>query len=314
MSDDPIIDGVGLNLTDMAPGRVDHLAKMLNDYRAIGCSHVELTARRLDLVTGGRLNIARTDHLAGIVAEAGLIPVLHANHAINLMHPTDADLHEAVAAASIDACARLGAGSMVLHSGVLPRDLHNQEGRLRRAGERDRLRRLGDLAGKAGVRLAVENLIGQPGGSQVAYGADPAALAAQLDEVAHPWVGACLDFGHAWLSAHALGFDYVSALEQLSPFVWHLHLHDNFGRTGRTDDPGDDAALGLGDMHAPMFTGSIPWITLLPRMRFRPRTYGGIELNGRYWPEAAKVVATAHAIAAHLNHGAALTNPYQEDF
>ncbi|AMY70974.1 sugar phosphate isomerase/epimerase family protein [Frigidibacter mobilis] len=312
MTDEPIIEGVGLNLTDMSPGRTDLLPEILARYRAIGCSHVELTARRLDFVVAGRLNVARAEAVGEIVAEAGLVPVLHANHAINLMDPDAEDLHEAAAAASIAACARLGAGSMVLHSGVLPADLHAAEGPARRAAERDRLRRLGDLAGQAGVRLAVENLIGKPGAPRVAYGADPVALAEQLAEVAHPWVGACLDFGHGWLSAHALGFDYMAAIEALSPFVWHLHLHDNFGRSGHSPDPGDEVTLGIGDMHAPMFMGSIPWAGLLPRMRFRPRTFGGIELNGRYRAEAATVVATAHAIAAHLNHGTPLQNPYKD--
>lgn len=314
MTTEPIIDGVGLNLTDMTPGRLDQLPGILSHYRAIGCSHVEVTARRLDLVVAGRLNLPRTDGVAAMVAEAGLTPVLHANHAINLMHPTDGVMHAAAAEASIAACARLGARSMVLHSGVLPADLHTAEGPARRTAERDALRRLGDIAGRAGVRLAVENLIAHPASGRVAYGADPAALAEQLDAVAHPWVGACLDFGHGWLSAHILNFDYIEAIVALSPFAWHLHLHDNFGRAGQGADPGDDVALGVGDLHAPMFAGSIPWADLLPRMQFRPRTFGGIELNGRYCTEAATVVTTAHAIADHLNHGAALANPYKDAF
>lgn len=314
MTPDLIIAGVGLNLTGMPPGRLDLLPEILRHYRAIGCTHVEVTARRLDLVVHGRLNVARTEAVAALVAEAGLIPVLHANHGINLMHPIEADLHEAAAAASIAACVRLGAASMVLHPGALPRALHMAEGDARRTAERDRLQRLGDLAGKAGVRLAMENLISGPEDPWVAYSADPVALAAQLEAVAHDWVGACMDFGHGWLSAHAMGFDYLAALEALSPFVWHLHLHDNFGRRGSLGDPGDDVTLGLGDMHAPMFTGSIPWTDLLPRMRFRLRTFGGIELNDRYQSEAATVVATAHAIAAHLNHGAALADPYEKAF
>ncbi len=107
MTDEPIIEGVGLNLTDMSPGRTDLLPEILARYRAIGCSHVELTARRLDFVVAGRLNVARAEAVGEIVAEAGLVPVLHANHAINLMDPDAEDLHEAAAAASIAACARL---------------------------------------------------------------------------------------------------------------------------------------------------------------------------------------------------------------
>lgn len=311
---DPIIEGVGLNLTAMPDGRLDLLPEVLARWKALGCTHVELTARRLDLVVGGRLNARRCAAVAAIVAESGLRCVLHANHAINLMDPVEADLHDAAAAASIAACRILGAHSMVLHSGKVPAALFREDSPARLAAERERLRRLGDLAGQAGVRIAVENMIARPEPAPFAYGASPAALAEQLDATAHPWVGACLDFGHAWLSATRLGFDYIAEIEALSPFVWHLHLHDNCGRPGQPQggDEGDAVTLGFGDMHCPMFMGTIPWHALLPRMRFRPRTFGGIELNGRYSAEAGTVVATAHAIAAHLNEGRPLANPYAE--
>jgi sugar phosphate isomerase/epimerase len=312
---DPVIDGIGLNTTSLPDGRLDLLPAMLARWKAIGCTHVELTARRLDVVVGGRLVATRCDAVAAMVAEAGLKPVLHANHAINLMDMAEADFHETCAAASIAACARLGAHSMVLHSGKVPAAAFAEDGPRLLAAERERLRRLGDLAGRHGVRLAVENMIApMPAAAATAYGGSPAALAAQLDAVAHEWVGACLDFGHAFLSAGRLGFDYLAEIEALSPFVWHLHMHDNCGRSGQSNsgDAGDEASLGLGDMHAPMFMGRIPWADLLPRMRFRPRTFGGIELNGRYNAEVATVVATAHAIAAHLNTGAPLADPFAE--
>lgn len=309
-----VIDGIGLNTTSLPDGRLDLLPAMLARWRAVGCTHVELTARRLDLVVGGRLVAARCDAVGAMVAEAGLKPVLHANHAINLMD-READFHEACAKASIRACARLGGHSMVLHSGKVSAAAFAEDAPRLLAAERERLTRLGDLAGRHGVRLAVENMIApMPEAGATAYGARPTALAEQLDAVAHEWVGACLDFGHAFLSARRLGFDYLAEIEALSPFVWHLHLHDNCGRSGRSNsgDAGDDATLGFGDMHAPMFLGRIPWGELLPRVRFRPRTFGGIELNGRYNAEAATVVATAHAIAAHLNTGAPLADPYAE--
>ena len=311
----PVIDGIGLNTTSLPDGRLDLLPAMLARWRAVGCSHVELTARRLDLVVGGRLFAARCDAVAAMVAEAGLRPVLHANHAINLMDPAEADFHEACALASIAACARLGGHAMVLHSGKVSADAFAADGPSLLAAERERLRRLGDVAGRAGVRLAVENMIApMPGTGATAYGARPVALAEQLDAVGHEWVGACLDFGHAFLSAGRLGFDYVAEVAALSPYVWHLHLHDNCGRSGRSNsgDPGDEATLGFGDMHAPMFMGRIPWLDLLPRLRLRPGTFGGIELAGRYNAEAATVVATAHAMAAHLNTGAPLADPYAE--
>ena len=97
--------------------------------------------------------------------------------------------------------------------------------------------------------------------------------------------------------------------------MWHLHLHDNFGRPpGDTGlgDPGDQVAMGQGDLHLPMFWGSIPWAELLPQMQFRAGTFGMIELNGRYNAYAEGVLAAANAIAAHID-GAPLVNPWEED-
>jgi sugar phosphate isomerase/epimerase len=299
-----MINGIGLNLTSLPDGRMDLLPAMLRTWADLGCSHVEVTARRLDLVVAGQLDHARTEAVAKAVADAGLKPVLHANHAINLMDLTYPDTHWDVAVASVEACAILGAQSMVLHSGHLPNGAFADHGAAAMAAEREAFRRLGDLAGAAGVRLAVENLIPQQ--DRHAYGANPRALAEQIASTDHPAVGVCLAFGHAWLAATLLGFDYIPALAQLSPFVWHLHLHDNCGRPDKAGDAGDAASLGFGDMHAPIFDGTIPWEDLLPRLTLRPGTFGGIELNGRYNARAGEIVAAAKGFAAYFNSGAAL--------
>ena len=311
------IDGVGLNLTAMKDGYIASLDGIFRRYAAFGCSHVELTARRLDVVLNGRLNVGRTEAVAEILAGHSLKPTLHAPHAINLMDTPRLDRHVAAAEASIAFCKRVGAHSMVIHHGRVPRVdwVDNKAALLMQ--ERDALRRLGDIAADAGVRIAVENIIAQPGKTGFPYGADPRALTDQLAAVDHPAVGGCLDFGHAWLSATTWGFDYIEALETFSEMVWHLHLHDNCGRPDDTrfGDAGDRVALGFGDMHAPMFWGTIPWADLLPRMRFRPGTFGGIELHGRYNHEAETVVRTAWAFADFLNgrsDAAALCDPYEQ--
>ena len=299
-----IIDGIGLNLSSLPAGRIDLVPGLLHRWAEAGCSHVELTARTLDLIVAGRPDRTRLDAVGQMVADAGLRPVLHANHAINLMDERDPAMHWRVATASVQACAHLGCPSMVIHSGHLPLAVFAAEGPARLAAERDAWRRLGDLAGPAGVRLAVENLIASR--TRHCYGADPLALAEQIAAVDHPAVGVCLDFGHAWLSATTLGFDYVPALAALSPLVWHLHLHDNCGRPGDPGDAGDAASLGIGDMHAPIFDGTIPWETLLPALHLRPGCFGGIELNGRYNTRAAEIVTAAMGIAAYYNEGRAL--------
>ena len=153
------------------------------------------------------------------------------------------------------------------------------------------------------MRLAIENMVAQPVGRVVAYGADPRSLADQLQRTNHPHVGGCLDFGHAFLSAPVLGFNYLKAIEAFSEQVWHLHLHDNFGIPDqRTQaDAGNRLALGIGDLHMPMGWGDIPWADVLPRMRFRPDTYAMIELSGRFRSVENRVAAIAKSFAAYWN-------------
>lgn len=311
-----IIQGCGLNLTSVAPGDLDGADRLMARWAEIGCSHVEISARRLDIILGGELNMPAVRRVARMIETHGMAPVLHAPHGINLMDRPRRDMHLAAAKASVEFCRLTGCASMVLHSG----HVQAQEWAVQRADllaeERDLFRGLGDLAEAADVNLAVENLIASPANAgRVVYGADPAALAAQLAETNHPRVGACLDFGHGWLSAATLGFDYIPAIAALSPHVWHLHLHDNFGRPGGGSgigDPGDEVVLGQGDMHAPMFWGTIPWTELLPQMQFRPDTFGMIELHGRYNAYADGVLQAARNIAAHLD-GAPLVNPWEAD-
>lgn len=309
------IVGCGLNLTSVAPGDLDGADRLMARWAEIGCTHVEISARRLDIICGGRLNMPAVRRVARMIEWHGMTPVLHAPHAINLMDRARREMHVAVAEASIEFCRITGCKSMVVHSGKV----QAQEWVVRReallAEEQDLLRKLGDLADDADVNLAVENMIASPANADICpYGANPQALAAQLAAVDHPRVGACLDFGHAHLSAATLGFDFIEACAALSPHVWHLHLHDNFGRPGGGTgfaDSGDEVAMGQGDMHAPMFWGSIPWAGLLPRMQFRKGTFGMIELDGRYNAHAEGVLQAANAIAAHLD-GAPLVNPWEE--
>ncbi|MDR2519710.1 MAG: sugar phosphate isomerase/epimerase [Eubacteriaceae bacterium] len=100
----------------------------------------------------------------------------------------------------------------------------------------DRLMRLGDMADKTGVRLAVENLD------------DNALLERILAQAGHANVGLCYDSGHAHL--HAPG-DYA-LLESLSKRLFALHMHDN---------------SGAADEHLTPYEGTIDWKETMERIK-----------------------------------------------
>lgn len=295
--------GSGLNLTSLAHCDLNALDGMLATYAEIGCSHVEVSARRLDMIAGGRVVHQRAEAVAEILSRHDMVPVLHANHAINFMDRPNHAMHWAVAEASVTLAERMKMPSIVIHSGHAPADVWLSSRQTLIGQEREDLKRLSDLAGKAGTQLALENLIADPKGRTICSGADPRAVAEQIAAVDHPALGGCLDFGHAFLSAPVLGFEFLAAVADFSEQVWHLHLHDNCGipDTDAVGDSGDRVALGVGDLHMPMGWGRIPWEDVLPAMRLRDGTYGMIELQGRYRGVEAMVAGTARRFADYWN-------------
>ncbi|MEM5584699.1 sugar phosphate isomerase/epimerase family protein [Roseibium sp. AS2] len=298
-----ICRGSGLNTNFLAAGDAAGLDALLGQYEAYDQSHVEITSRRLDVIVGGRIIEERASAMQAVLEKHPLSYVLHADHAINFMDLPGADMQWAVAEASVDLCRRYGMTSMVIHSGNAPVDVWlDSAGKLLDL-EREAFKRLGDLAANAGVRIAVENLIADPSGKRVVSGADPRRLADQLRRTEHPAIGGCLDFGHAYLSAPVVNFDFVEAMAAFSEEVWHLHLHDNFGRPDLKThaDEGSRVSMGIGDLHLPMGWGTIPWDKVLPAMKFRAGTYAMIELRGRYRAVEGQVAASAKAFARYWN-------------
>ena len=52
-----------------------------------------------------------------------------------------------------------------------------------------------------------------------AYGLRLDLIAEQVEAVAHPQVGMCLDVGHGYLASCYLGWDYLATIRQVAPLV-----------------------------------------------------------------------------------------------
>ncbi len=302
------IIGVGSSVPGVG-GTVDGLARGLARIKAAGATHAELSTSGLHVTVGGRDNRARVEQVAAVCAASGLSFTLHAPIGINFMDEAHRELSSDVLLSSIRFAAAVGAGVIVIHPGrVSPQaDVAARPGLL--AIERDHVRRAADEAGRHGIRIGMENLNpnrDMMAGHQTSYALEPEVLAEQLDAIAHEAVCGVLDFGHGWLAAAKLGFDFHRQVRAFAPFVGHLHVTDNCGRPVTAPFVGDSdhIALGIGDLHLPIGWGTVPYETLVEDLPIRAGTIANLELAGALSSELERSIAATRAIAARINGGA----------
>ncbi|MFP4644076.1 MAG: sugar phosphate isomerase/epimerase family protein [Spirochaetales bacterium] len=123
----------------------------------------------------------------------------------------------------MEMAAELGADTIILHADVG----HSHD------AQRQSLEELLPSAQRIGVRIALENLVGQ--GFSRAF--------PLIHEFDSEMLGYCLDTGHAILDT-ATGFDDLADAESNLSKLYSLHLQDNDGS---------------GDQHRLPFTGKVPW-------------------------------------------------------
>ncbi|HTI01881.1 MAG TPA: sugar phosphate isomerase/epimerase [Acidisoma sp.] len=301
----PIITGVGTILHNQGGGPAA-LDGALTRAAAAGADHAELSATHLHITVAGRDNAARQEALAQVCARHGLTYTLHAPIAVNFMDTTHGALHLAVLESSLYFAGRIGATVTVIHPGRVSPQADLADRRRLLQIERDQVLRAADLAGKLGVRIGMENL--NPNRDMMAgrlhsYALEPAALAEQVATIDHEAVCGVLDFGHGWLAAGRLGFDYHAQMRAFAPLVGHLHVTDNCGMPVTYPDANDDehVAYGMGDLHLPIGWGTVPYETLLADLPIRPGSIANIEIKGSHDVELAASILATRGFAARLN-------------
>ncbi|HET7480593.1 MAG TPA: sugar phosphate isomerase/epimerase family protein [Rubrobacteraceae bacterium] len=262
--------GVGINRV----GGIAGLPSELEALKSGGADFVELWVGELGVIRGGNLDEARLRPVRESLLDADLAYTVHSPIELNLMQLAGADLHRDVLATSIRFAGEIGAKVVVCHAGQRS---WSRDARVsfkdQLAAERYALREAGDLAADLGVSIAVENYypdMSVLSGAVYDYSVRPSELADQVSGVDHPSIGVCLDVGHAALAANAFGFDLIEECAAVSPLVRHLHLHDNLGRTDLDVDPLSygNPVYGIGDLHLPPGSGSIPLEDLFRRVDF----------------------------------------------
>jgi sugar phosphate isomerase/epimerase len=130
--------------------------------------------------------------------------------------------------------------------------------------------------------LSIETMTGYVSGDYT-YAIWPEQLARQIEAIAHPRVGACIDFGHLFFTSSYFGFDMLDGLARLAPLANHFHVQDLFAAEA---PHGGSVGLGRGDLHLPPGFGEIPLATYFAAIAFPQRPVFLVESWGMRFEHA----------------------------
>jgi sugar phosphate isomerase/epimerase len=271
------------------------LGEVLATVADAGFTHAEIRPRGWDIWLGG--NGSRELARYGSVFERfgnRLRYTLHGPYELNLF---DDDVrHRRLLQASVEFAGAIGAGAIVVHPGRMERGVTNAGYSMTELMKRERealldvVERERSWSGSFALETwyAVE-------GVAYSYAIWPAQLAGQVEAIAHPRIGACLDIGHLQLAACWFGFDFGEAVRRLSPLAAHIHAHENFGIL----TPHARVELGQGDMHVPPAWGPLPLDTVFGETSFDRAPVLNVEISATaYRPHLESILAECKRLAA----------------
>jgi sugar phosphate isomerase/epimerase len=291
-----------------SPGRGD-LASLEASIAAIvdlGADVVELGLFGEDLISGGRIIEGRAKRFAEICGKFDIRYTVHGLIVSNFMDEAHLAYQKAAVAAMIELCDRIGADTLVHHSG---RATNGSRPQLRHHDqvERAALAEMAVVAARHGIRIALENIFAV---SDAEYRQLPSEVAATVRSVGSPHLVGLIDFSHAYIEATRTGADLRHEVLAMAPVTGHLHVHDSFGRPYTMDKfyyTSEAIALGIGDLHLPLGWGDLPFEALFDEIEVMPGTALIMEIGERFTAERAESLERARALAARVNarHAAA---------
>ena len=139
---------------------------------------------------------------------------------------------------------------------------------------KNQLTEISKIAEDYSVRLVIENL------NDNRVGAMPHEFMPFLSEN----VGMVFDTGHAYLIQQKYGVDMREFIRQLSPYIEHLHIHDN---------------LGVSDEHLAIGEGSIDWKSVIKELSKTKAKYVILEI--RKYLSSEHVIDSINALSKGFN-------------
>jgi Sugar phosphate isomerases/epimerases len=192
---------------------------------------IELYIPKMNLYVGRELQTNRLDEFFDsffsydfyCTAHAPYVPDASGEYPSNLsvdtanMTPADFELMKE----AIDITAHAGGDVLVIHPGKIDGDARKSFGRMI-----NNLKQLAAYAEDIGVLIGLEN---KEKTDTTNLCCDAAELAAAVNAVDSDYLGATLDIGHANLTCGGDQKKLAAFVKTLSPYVVHVHIHDNHG-------------------------------------------------------------------------------------
>lgn len=291
--------GIGYSLPNSDDFTFNRLSASLDEAAGLEPDFVELPLFAMDVVAAGRVIPQQFHRLKTITAGRSYGYTVHAPLAINLMDEEgQLPRAQAVARASMEVAAELGAVHFVLHTGIFEKQREHEAETLY-ARQREILAELAELANDLSLTIVVENLFPATPARRTAL---PSRLAAEIAAIGHPRLRACLDFSHGFINANYNGAVPMTEVAALAPYAKHLHIHDSFGKITHRHmgHRAERLAFGEGDLHMPLGWGGLPWDELMERLVFADGVILNLELAPPYWSELPVSVARLRELATRV--------------
>ena len=243
------------------------LAENLQSLIDCGFDFVEVLPDLWRMWVGGRTDQRRLKQLVAVLDQFRdrLGYTLHLPLETNLFDVADLDYHQALLRAGLDVGKAIGATAMAYHAGfrLKPPAGTSKPMQELMARERDILLSYADEVAGWGGNISIES---HGWFEYASYTSFPDMLAKFVEEIDHPAIGLCIDFGHTFLSSQWHGFDFIEGIARMAPLTTHFHVQDNMGIPAYAG--GKSNALGRGDLHLAPGEGIVPFDAVFSAIDF----------------------------------------------
>ena len=260
---------IGYRIDDQKiDGNLNNLSKELDSLKGHGLQCVELPVHGLDVIKNGEIDGKALKGVMDILGRHDFEYSVHCADSMDLMDEGNIPDNLKVFASSLEFCLQIKSGIFVYHPGrfVPEWEFHFKYRKEPDEAKMDELLAaeascIKDLADKyPGVRICMENARPYKDMAHYCYAEEMDRLVKQVETINRGNVGITLDTGHLNLSAGLYQFNPLTAVEMAKKHIFHLHLHDNFGKTCYYHEKKQThlIPLGKGDCHMPMGLGNAP--------------------------------------------------------